>query len=116
MLSANIAVSEKNTIERCHKDNSKKAALIYIARGGIPLLDIVIPETPAVPIKEATDDLARCLKKMTGSDFKVIQSSKIIPGIIIGRPADFPGTGLEKNLVLKRIEDRQHYILKQEKI
>jgi len=45
LLSTNIASAEKDIIERCHKDNSKKATLIFIARDGKPLIDIVIPET-----------------------------------------------------------------------
>jgi len=75
-------------------------------------VDIVIPETPSATIEDAAGDLARCLNSITGANFKILKSSKIIPGIIIGRPSDFPELGLEKTLVFKKIEDRQHYILR----
>lgn len=112
MIAGSLNASEKNTIERCHKDNSKKAPIFYISRDGRALTDIVLPETPSTQITTAAQELARCLKIMTGSEFKIVYSSKIIPGILIGRVTDFPETSLEKTLAYKRIEDRQHYVLR----
>jgi len=99
-------------IERCHKNLSAEAPVVYIARNGRALVDVIIPETPAVPIKEAAGELVRCLNAMTGADFRIVRSSKALRGIVIGRATDFPETGLTKILPFTRVEDRQHYILR----
>ncbi|HOK80974.1 MAG TPA: DUF4838 domain-containing protein [bacterium] len=107
-----VSLSAETVAERCHKDFSSKAPVVYIAKQGKALVDIVIPETTTAVVKTAADELARCLKVMTGADFKIVQSTKVLPGIVIGRTTDFPELGLSKKLPLLRVEDRQHYILR----
>lgn len=82
-----------------------------IARGKTALTDIVISESPTARIKQAAEDLAEYLGKITNCKFKVV-SGDGKKGIVVGRFEDFPSLKFNEKPDIKDAKKRELYILR----
>ncbi len=76
---------------------------VEIAKNGKALLPITISPKASKNIRASAAELSAFLKKITGAEFKIEESSKP-KGIILGTIAQFPDEEIKKSLII-----RKHY-------
>ncbi|HPP08082.1 MAG TPA: DUF4838 domain-containing protein [bacterium] len=85
-----------------------------IAKNRQALTDIVIPETPSVRVKQAAEDLADYLGKISNCRFRV-NSGDGKKGIAVGRFEDFPSLNFKEKPDPKDMTKRELYLLRSHK-
>lgn len=95
------------------RNQYKSKETVLIAENGIAKLPIVIKENADKTIKEAAEELAFYLEKITGARFEIKNDAK--NGIFLGTIDDFPTPSAEKGLeIYDNFDGKEAYAIRTE--
>jgi hypothetical protein len=95
-------------------DYAKGFTRVELAGAGKISVPIICAKDATVRVRNAAADLATYLTAIAGAEFET-HTSDGTKGIAVGLPADFPLLNLGQALEVKKIADREAYILKSHK-
>lgn len=87
---------------------------VELARAGKTSVPVICAKDATIRVRNAGADLATYLGRMSGAEFAA-RTGDGTKGIAVGLPVDFPSLNLGQTLEVRKIADREAYILRSHK-